>query len=77
MQIDTSIKPNCELYGDFELMPLNLDAVQQRIDFFIEKIKDMLQVHFMKRDSNELNKYMKARDFWIEIKDKHCLKDNR
>ena len=77
MEFDTSIKPNCELYGEFELIPLNLEAVQQRIDFFEYKVQVHMGVHFMKRNNNALNKYMKARDFWKEIKEKHCLKEKK
>jgi len=77
MQIDTAIKPNCELYGDFELIPLNLEAVQQRIDFFRDRVSEEVVVHFMERNNNDLNKYMKARDFWKEIKEKHCIKEQK
>ena len=39
MQLNTQIKGNDELYGnDIHLMPLNLDAVDQRINYFIKKI---------------------------------------
>ena len=70
MEINTTIKSNEELYGDFELIPLNLDAVQQRIDFFQNKVEIALS-----NNDGTLNKYHKAWEFWKEIKEKHCKKD--
>ncbi len=67
MELKKTIKPNEELYGDYELIPLNLDAVQQRIDFFEEKVEQTWR-------GNDVifYKYHKAWEFWKEIKDKHC-----
>ena len=73
MQIKNRIKSNDELYGDFELIPLNSDAVQQRINFFAEKVGTLLKDEFY--DGSELNKYYEAMNFWRGIKDNHCAKD--
>ena len=69
MTIKNKIKPNEELYGDFELIPLNLDAVQQRIDFFKSKIKDCLE---NKSEYDKFNMYYEAMNFWENIKREHC-----
>ena len=70
MEIKKRIKPNEELYGDFELIPLNLDAVQQRIDFFKDKCEDMWNNGLAAGyEWNEVYKHMK---FWEGIKKEHC-----
>ena len=72
MEAKRTIRSNEELYGDLELIPLNLDAVQQRIDFFSNKVGVMLNSNY---NSGELNTVIKHWDFWKEIKEKHCLKE--
>ena len=71
MTIKNKIKPNEELYGDFadKLIPLNLDAVQQRIDFFKSKIKDCLE---NKSEYDKFNMYYEAFNFWVCIQKEHC-----
>jgi hypothetical protein len=76
METKKTIQSNEELYGDFELIPLPYDAVEQRINFFRDKIAEEVSIHFMDRDNEKLNKYMKASAFWIEIRDKHCLQES-
>lgn len=73
MELKKTIKSNEELYGDFELIPLNLDAVQQRIDFFEEKVS----VTMLGDDQLKFYKYHKAWEHWKEIKDKHCIKEDK
>ena len=70
MELKKTIRSNEELYGDYELIPLNVDAVDQRIDFFSDKITALLKTNY---NSDELTKFLKALNFWIELKDKHCL----
>ena len=73
MQLDTSVKGNEELYGDdIELIPLNLDAVDQRINYFGKKVKAT-----MHGDQSEFYKYHKAWEHWKGIKENHCLKETR
>lgn len=72
MELKKTIKSNEELYGDFELIPLNASAVNQRIWFFEDKAREMLKGTY---DTNELNKYIDAWNFWKEMKDKHCEKE--
>ena len=69
MTIKNKIKPNEELYGDFELIPLNLDAVQQRIDFFARKVRDCIRGGDM---GDRLNVFLEAYNFWEGIKREHC-----
>ena len=68
METKKTIKSNEELYGDFELIPLNLDAVNQRILFFRGKVELALSTN-----DGTLDKYHKAWEFWKEIKEKHCI----
>ena len=68
MEIFNKIKSNEELYGDFELIPLPLEPVQQRIDFFNGKMKELIKIEYMNRDMDAFNKYTKARDFWKETR---------
>ena len=76
METKKTILSNEELYGDYELIPLNIEAVEQRINFFKDKITEQISTHFMSRDSELLNRYMKASSFWIGIRDEHCIKDS-
>ncbi len=73
MELKKTIKSNEELYGDYELIPLNLDAVQQRIDFFNERVGDALDNESYSSDS--LSRYHKAWVFWKEIRENHCERD--
>ena len=70
MTIKNKIKPNEELYGDFELIPLNLDAVQQRIDFFEKKVAGTIN-----GDQEMFYKYYKAWKLWEGLKGEHCERD--
>ena len=70
MKIKRGIKSNEELYGDFELIPLNLDAVEQRIEFFRSKVTAHMEKD--NRGSDFLRDYI-AWEFWKDMKDKHCL----
>ena len=74
METKKTIKTNEEIYGDFKLIPLNLDAVNQRVEFFEDKVKVLLDVHFMYRDDTLMNKYIKHSIFWQGIKENHCEK---
>lgn len=69
MQRDNTIKTNDELYGNAQPPPLDYIAVQWRVDFFKDKV-----IENMDGDPSVLNQYVKHRDFWIEIRDKHCEK---
>ena len=69
-----TIKNNDELYEDIELIPLNLDAVQHRIDYFKSRVDEFLDDE--KYNHDELNKFHKAYVFWVGIKDKHCVKNS-
>lgn len=73
MQTKTTITSNEEIYGDFRLVPLPLDAVNQRIEFFGTQIA--LLLNNKDYDSNMLSKYFKHRTFWEGIRDNHCSKD--
>ena len=70
MTIKNKIKPNEELYGDFadKLIPLNLDAVQQRIDFFEAKCESAWE----ERRHEDFNAHHKDMNFWIGMKKEHC-----
>ncbi len=70
MIIRKRIKTNDELYGDFELIPLNLDAVEQRIEFFGAKVKYELD---KKIRSAAFLKHYRAWVFWKDMKRKHCV----
>lgn len=70
MTIKNKIKPNEELYGDFELIPLPLDAVQQRIDFF----RDKADKSWSNKDE-KFQEYYEAMVFWEGIKGEHCERD--
>lgn len=69
MEIKNKIKPNEELYGDFadKLIPLNLDGVQQRIDFFRDKADKSWS-----NNDEKLQEYYEAMLFWEGIKREHC-----
>ena len=66
------IKSNKELYGDFELIPLPIEPVQQRIDFFDGKLGKLLKVHYLEQDSEAIEATIKHKTFWEGIKEYHC-----
>ena len=70
MEISTAIKSNEELYGDVKLIPLNLDAVNQRIEICDRNIERMLSSG--QYETNELNASIKAGSFWRDMKEYHC-----
>ena len=69
MTTKQTIMPNDELYDGIELIPLNMDAVQQRIDYFDRKVRETIN-----EDQFEFYKYHKAWTFWKELRDKHCIR---
>ena len=70
METQTRIRSNEELYGDLELIPLPVEPIQQRIDFFEGKVKET-----MHGDQFEFYKYYKAWEHWKQIKQEHCLEE--
>lgn len=66
-----TITNNEELYGDLKLIPLNLDAVQQRIDHFKAKVVMALE----QRDYVTATKFETHYNFWKGIKENHCAKE--
>ena len=71
MEIKKRIKPNGELYGDFTPLPIPLEPIQQRIDFFEKKV----EVALASNNGDDLHKYHKAWTHWKGIKDEHCELD--
>ena len=71
MESKKTIKSNEELYGDYELIPLNSDAVQQRIDFFYGKMDEYKDT----KEYDLFNEYHKHWVFWQGIKAEHCIKE--
>ena len=71
MTTKQTILSNDELYHGIELIPLNIDAVQQRIDYFEEMVDKYIDDNHY--DTLKLNKYHKALVTWRELKDKHCI----
>lgn len=78
MERKQTIKSNEELYGDYELIPLDLDAVQQRINFFDYKVSDLMAREKYLKEHYEpavMNDCIKHRAFWQGIKEEHCTKE--
>ena len=67
-----TIKPNNKLYDGIELIPLNVEAVNQRIDYFQGKLEDEI---INGCNNANVNKWNKALSHWKGIKEWHCEED--
>jgi len=66
-------KTNEYLYGKgAKLMPLNIDAVQERIDKLIERRTELYKPHYSEREDMLLNKIVEAISFWENMKRTNC-----
>ena len=57
------------LYGTKDIEHIPEEFIEYRIRKLDEHLKKLLNVHYLDRDTNRINKVLKAINFWKNIKD--------
>lgn len=73
-QLKHKIKSNTELFGDAILLPLDKEAVEQRITVLRDRINALFKNDMWTKDFNaeQLNKLLKAEELWSTLLENHC-----
>lgn len=60
------------LYRGLPLIPLDKEAVQQRINILKKYLSQELDIYFIDQDVGQINLLNKAINHWEMIKEQHC-----
>ena len=64
------MKDNTYLYGDYIDVPeIPSDIVMRRIELLNDNLAELLEVHYLNRDTVRCNTIIKAVRFWEKIND--------
>jgi len=64
------MKSNSYLYGDDVFVPvIPADVVMRRIELLNEHLAELLEVHYLNRDTVRCNDIAKAIKFWERVND--------
>jgi len=70
---DKKFQSTNELYRGVKLIPLNIDAVEDRIEVLSAFLEEELSKDIMSQNMSEINRLDRAISFWRQMRDEQTM----
>ena len=64
------MKTNKYLYNTDDVPQVPEEIIMRRVELITDLIEELLEVHYLERDTVRINDLVRAKQFWLELNNK-------